>query len=328
MSYPLYPESKRLVGIDIWRGVAIILALTIHFTEKSPIKAMIAGGDFFSGYFSIGVVFVGIAGMMGMAHFGQKQTLPWSLVLGSQWGKTLKLLFTYALYALTLALLGLSGAHFLSIYITLGLVYILAPLVWAVNYFSRGKIGLGMLAGVFFVSSTALIKYANFPPWFGTYLYDHWHNTTPILPMMGVYCGGAWLYRGYQEKRISKTIIVFCWAAVIGYSFMRYGLNSRDIYLNNNFWVRFGLFLSMGTAALTIVRQNWPRFWRGLAFVGMQSFYIFTMGNFLISLLPNKPFLSRLPPIYSWLTLLMILSVTITSAVLADKYKRSRYNAQ
>lgn len=278
-----YNHAQRLVGIDLWRGMIVVAALLIHATEIWPDPRMIAVGDFFSGYASIGVVFAGIAGMMGYLAYGRK-VKDFKSILRREWVRGLKLGITYLVCWGLLALLGQSGIHWLSIYPTLAAVYMTAPIGWWLVAKIKRPYAGGLLALVTALTAVFLTENLDMAGALKPWLYDYWLNTTPLIPMLTTYWVGALVMELADRGQVEPAQVRLAWAAAAGWAVGRYWLNAHDIYPNNQWFFRLGLFAVLAVGFLGLKPKRWPRGLMALAYAGQNSYWVFTLGNLILGL--------------------------------------------
>lgn len=325
----LYDQKNRLVGIDIWRGIAILLAIMIHYYHKAYSPILASTGDFFEGYFSIGVVFVGVAGVMGWLRCENKIEKNFADVLIKHWRKAAELILVYVVYLLIvrelrgdqiggLTKFWLGDPYFMGIFLVLAAVYFLAPfLLWLMKK-TGGGWTIGAWAVFWLAAAELLIRWVPIPSFWGDLGYNHWRNTVPILPMLSVYCAGALAGWWYQAGKLTPRWQRLVWAMLILYPLFRYGLTYKDTYINNLFWVREVMLLAAAAAALAYKPKKTLRTgWKWLAFIGSGSFWVFVAGNFQIALLPNKPAMTNWPVIWQWLVLGLIMTISVLVLVVS-----------
>ena len=283
MKLPVYEASKRWVGIDVWRGLVVVTALIIHMTQIKPEPDLIAWGDFFSGYASIGVVFGGIAGMMGYGAYGRQ---PFKLrdCIRREWRRAGVLIITYLIYYLVLQELGLSGGQWLSIYCVLAGVYLVAPLYWWLTAKVNRSYASGLIVIMMMTTARLLMETAKLPGLIRNLGFDYWLNTTPLLPVIAVYGTGALIMELKQRGRLTRPMINLAWGVIALYAPGRYWLNSLDIYPNQQFVIRLSLMALLAVGFVGLKPKHWPKGLLALAYLGQQSFWVFTVGNLLLAL--------------------------------------------
>ena len=278
MTKKLYNQENRLVGVDIWRGIAIVTALMIHYYHQVDLPPMVTAGDFIEGYFSIGVVFVGVAGIMGWLKYENQVVNDLRKVLIKHWRKAAELMLVYGGYLMIIQILRgdwFGGPDFMGIFVMLAAIYFCAPfLLWLMKK-TGGSWTNGAWAVFWLTAAELLILWAPLPSFWGDWWYNHWRNTVPILPMLSVYCAGALAGWWYKAGKITSRWQQLAWLVLMLYPILRYGLNARDIYPNNLFWVREVMMLTAATVALAYKpKKSLALGWRWLAFVGAGSFWV------------------------------------------------------
>ena len=291
--------KKRLLEVDLLRGLAVLSALPVHFDAVSA-TALTQGFVWFNRlYLNIAIVFFLVSGFMGKWVYERKLKKDFTANRNKLIIKGVQILAIYLVVTLILSLMGgndiqgldyllLSHPYFLKVYVPLAIMFLMAP--YLIKALDRVKdewvllaIGLGMM-----LLTEPVSKAFGQGVW-QTLIVDYDPYLHPLLPMMGVYVVGYLLAKVYTK--ILKSAYVFWGALVVVASYyhviLRYVAENVGFGVTNILFLKLLIVVAIFIVLGFVVRgvgglcEGW---WKWMLIPGQGSLIFFTSINVLVPL--------------------------------------------
>jgi len=311
-------KLPRLIGIDLLRGVIIVIAVVIHIRWRSDWFISYRLHDLAQATVTVGEFFVFTAGFMGHYQYAHRFLQSKRLTSLRLWRKAFAVFTYFAVTSLAwfvtlgevVSWVPLVAQLTTSILFIFTLVYLLSPLLLYLLSTQNLRLPFSIVTiviSIYFVLHEWVIGSVH--P--NIYIIRYGVGGFSIIPLLGLYTAGFWsAYLWFKKGLYQKNWIglgLFMVALTGSWYLLRgpvFSVLARYLWLYvllpGFFWITMGFesFLRQWFEKDYIVRF--------VAMLGAQSLVFFTVGNILIYLTPHESYMGSW--MNYWLVAILFLS--------------------